>query len=1196
MLLRPVAPSFRPPRACSWEQQSPRQQPCRPPIRVGTRAIVAVQWRCDVSSRRTSWHGAAEQVGRLHASRDSHPKEVIVVVWIVVVASLTLQVAAACVAIRLIWVTGRRWAWSLVATAFLLMVFRRVLALGSLAAGRPGQPLDAANEVLGLVISLCAMVGLACISPIFLEFRRSQRTLSHLNRVLDSIRRIGQLAIREKDRDRLLQGVCECLTDGQTYRHAWLALLDASSCAVTVAEAGLGDLFAPLRDRLTRGDFPSCMRHALTAADGAVFGSGAANCGDCPLHARDEGGRAMAVQLSTGDGHAGVLVSCLPPAVTMTREEKALLEEAARDISFALRGMHLERERQLAEKNLRLDESRLEALVHLSQMAEASLQQLTDFALEEAVRLTESRIGYLAFVNSDETVLSMHSWSKSAMAQCQIIDKPIHYPVEHTGLWGEAVRQRQPVITNDYAAPNPLKKGYPGGHVHVARHMNVPVIDGDRIVIVAGVGNKEEPYDESDVRQLRLLMQGMWHLLQRRRAQERIQLDQSRVQSLLQLNQMNHEPLRTITDFALEEAVRLTGSSIGYLAFTSEDETVLTMHSWSRSAMRECEIIDKPIVYQVAATGLWGEAVRQRQPVITNDYAAPSPWKKGYPGGHVHVSRHMNVPIFDGSQIVAVAGVGNKEEPYDDADVRQLTLLMQGMWRLVQRKRADEVLREAHQRLEDIVEFLPDATFVVDQEKRVIAWNRAIEEMTGVRKEEILGQGDFAYSVPFCGQREPIVIDLLETPLDEIPARYDRLERRGDTTLAERYLPAVYGGRGAHIFIAATPLRDANGRVCGAIESVRDITDRKRAEEALRQAHDELEQRVVERTAELERANADLLRAKEAAEAASRAKSTFLANMSHEIRTPLNAVIGMTELVLKSQLSSQQREYLTTVRESGEALLSVINDILDFSKIEAGKLQLDCRVFNLPDSLGDTMKSFALRAHQQGLELAYSIQPDVPALLTGDYGRLRQIVVNLVGNAIKFTERGEVVLEVKQDSRSLTDTELLFRVSDTGIGVPEEKQAAIFEMFEQGDASMTRRHGGTGLGLAIAARLVEMMGGRIWVESELGKGSRFHFTVRLGIADTAHTLPPASEPPALHGMRALIVDDNATNRRILEEILRGWQMQPTSVGNAAEAFEAMRQARSAGQPFRLVLTDAHMPHVDGFTLAEQISQANDLNS
>jgi signal transduction histidine kinase/CheY-like chemotaxis protein len=351
----------------------------------------------------------------------------------------------------------------------------------------------------------------------------------------------------------------------------------------------------------------------------------------------------------------------------------------------------------------------------------------------------------------------------------------------------------------------------------------------------------------------------------------------------------------------------------------------------------------------------------------------------------------------------------------------------------------------------------------------------------------------------------------------------------------------------------------------------------------MRRMGEMLELRVRERTADLEQA-------RQAAEAASRAKSTFLANMSHEIRTPLNAVIGMTELVLKGNLSPQQREQLLTVKDSGEALLSVINDILDFSKIEAGKLALDRTVFDLWESLGDTMKSFALRAHQRGLELTCFIHPDVPRLVSGDYNRLRQVVVNLVGNALKFTDQGEVGLEVSQESRSDHEAVLHFLVSDTGIGIPEDKRAAIFEMFEQVDTSTTRRHGGTGLGLAIAARLLALMDGRIWLESEVGRGSRFHFSVRLGLVADPPPGHLAAVRACMHGVRALVVDDNATNRRILQETLQGWQMCPATASSACEALDLLRRAGEADQPYQLVITDTHMPHTDGFMLAEQLQQ------
>jgi PAS domain S-box-containing protein len=370
-----------------------------------------------------------------------------------------------------------------------------------------------------------------------------------------------------------------------------------------------------------------------------------------------------------------------------------------------------------------------------------------------------------------------------------------------------------------------------------------------------------------------------------------------------------------------------------------------------------------------------------------------------------------------------------------------------------------------------------------------------------------------------------------------------------------------------HMQVRGVPIVNKDARVVEWVGIHTDITEQKNAEAALRDA-------------------------KEAAETANRAKSEFLAHMSHEIRTPMNGILGMTELVMDTSLTAEQREYLALVKQSADALLRIINDILDFSKIEAGKMPLDRENFRLRETVGKAAKILALRAHQKQIELALRVAPNVPDAILGDADRLRQIIINLAGNAIKFTDHGEVVIDVNVESRSLDTVELHFSVADTGIGIPHEKQARLFQAFQQLDESNTRRHGGTGLGLVIAQRLVQMMGGRIWFESEADRGTTFHFVIQSAIGQDI--IPPALPLAGgeLTNLPVLIVDDNAANRRILHEMLLHWHMLPVSVDDGPAALKALDHAHRSGTPFRLMLVDARMPEMDGFALVEKIRQGN----
>ncbi len=476
---------------------------------------------------------------------------------------------------------------------------------------------------------------------------------------------------------------------------------------------------------------------------------------------------------------------------------------------------------------------------------------------------------------------------------------------------------------------------------------------------------------------------------------------------------------------------------------------------------------------------------------------------------------------------------------------------------LEQRVRERTVALENEQYLlEALLQHLPHSIYFKDADSRFLRTSRALASKFGLDDPaRVIGKTDFDF---FSDEHaRQAFIDEQELLHGEKPV----IEKEEVETWPD----------GSKTFVATTklPLVDKQERTIGTFGISMDITVQKRAEEALRLA-------------------------KKAAEDANRAKGDFLANMSHEIRTPMNAIIGMTELVLDTEISPVQRDYLTMVQQSGEALLALINDILDFSKIEAGKLDLDHAPFDLHECLGDTMKSLSVRAARKGLELVCQIDRDVPEAIAGDATRLRQIVVNLVGNALKFTEQGEVVLAATVDSRDDRQLVLHCRVQDTGIGIAREKLATIFAAFEQADTSITRKYGGTGLGLAISARLVELMGGRIWVESEPGRGSTFHFTARFEIVPMPATTSRSDDAARVFGTRALVVDDNATNRRLLDETLKNWGMEPVAASSAAEAIDYMRYAARQGKPFQLLLTDINMPEADGFSLVDDLRRDPEL--
>lgn len=515
-----------------------------------------------------------------------------------------------------------------------------------------------------------------------------------------------------------------------------------------------------------------------------------------------------------------------------------------------------------------------------------------------------------------------------------------------------------------------------------------------------------------------------------KQAEESLILNQKRLESLIKVSQYRSNDVQSLLDLALEEALSLTESKIGYVYHYDEVKQEFTLDSYSKDVMKECSIVSPKTCYSLSNTGLWGEAVRQKKPIIVNDFNEMNPLKKGYPEGHAPLGRYLTIPVFDAEKIVGVVGVANKGKEYDQSDVLQLTILMDAAWKVAER----------------------------------------------IRHEK------------------------------------------------------------------------------------------------------------------------EMVEAKDAAEAATKAKSEFLANMSHELRTPMNAIIGFGHLIQQTSLSPRQFDYMTKINSSAQSLLSIMNDILDFSKIEAGKLEIEHTQFSLSDSLQKLSFMITVRSDQKNLEVLYSIAPDVPETLMGDSLRLEQILLNIMGNAVKFTEHGQIILTVSrvEEERSDERVMLRFSVKDTGIGLNAEQMKKLFQPFTQSDSSTVRRYGGTGLGLTICKRLVDMMGGTISVESEPLKGSTFSFTCVFGLSQKEEAIT-SSIIPDLGGMRILIADDNHDSLSLMKEMLERLSLKVTAVSSGREVMEELMNASSSdSEQYSLVMLDWRMPGMDGLETAKKIKESGSL--
>jgi PAS domain S-box-containing protein len=644
-----------------------------------------------------------------------------------------------------------------------------------------------------------------------------------------------------------------------------------------------------------------------------------------------------------------------------------------------------------------------------------------------------------------------------------------------------------------------------------------------------------------------------WDITEQREAQERLRAEERRDRALLQVTQTMDTTVAAILDRALDLAVGLSASKIGYIYFYNEVSKNFMLYSWSRNVMPQCTLTERQTVYELEKTGLWGEAIRQRKPIVTNDYAAPNGLKRGMPAGHVALTRHMNLPIFDEGKIVAVVGMGNKETHYTEADVRHLQVFMDGVWKVVKRLEAENRLRElnqdlehtidqrsgelkaAHAELEKFFSVTLDLLCIADTGGRFIRLNRAWQTILGYPLSYLQGK-------PFLDFVHP----------DDVQATFNALTELSKGMEVINFVNRYRCSDGSYRWIEwhSSPVGNK------VFAAARDIT-----------RHIEIEQ--------------ELQNATEAAEQANRAKSAFLANMSHEIRTPLNAVIGYSELLEKLVADDTKRGYVEAIAAAGKSLLRLINDILDISKIEADRIELRPAPTNLKEMIEEIRQIFTLKLSEQGAAMTVAVAPEVSDYILIDESRLRQILLNIVGNAVKFTTNGSITVSAAIE-HGADDRDLVIIVEDTGCGIPADQKDAIFEPFRQ-VMGQSATFGGSGLGLAICKKLIERMAGTITLRSEPGKGSAF--TIRLPhIASVAVVGQPdtvvAHPPPDFAGRTILVVDDIESNCAMISALL-------TETGcTALVAKDGKSGIRTAQEVIPdLILMDIRMPGMDGFEAA-----------